>query len=582
MIIKVILRDKPQDESAVAAMVRYVRAERPQDIGRNKRVKGWGGTNFGAPEEAGAMQLQHFLQLMRSAPRCQKPIMHVMIGWREGERPTREEVRQAIRIWRDEVGAVGLHMMWCVHGNTAHTHAHLLVCLVDPLTSRARDLGVYKVKSQKAKAKILAVQGGEACPGDLYLPVPGGVAVPNSGAGYWQAAGLDALDVPPPLEDPVEVAVQVARDAVLPALARSGSWEEFHGALDEAGMGVRRSGSGLLFVVDGIEVSGSKISKRKCSLKQLEKSLHGPYAEGPATVQAPSEGSDGVVKNPAAKFWRGQMPEPDGPEIPPALTPEAQAVEQRHGVKSKQRRAQEAVPAALERAAAAGGWQAFHASLAESGIQVRPSGMGLVYVIGDVEVRASHVSRRRCLRASLEERFGTFEEAPAEVLAQAEAVASSMAPEPVEDMPEALLPWLEDYARERSAWLEDERRLTEILQKERKKLRDRLAAELAAELKEASESLAAARALGGRRCLPRGTGAALRMALRERGAARGRALRKVLAADARKARRRFPDSFAGWLDERGEPALAALWRHRGSEAPQQAPDPKDYGPRPGL
>ena len=32
--------------------------------------------------------------------------------------------RQAIRIWRDEVGAVGLHMMWCVHGNTAHTHAY--------------------------------------------------------------------------------------------------------------------------------------------------------------------------------------------------------------------------------------------------------------------------------------------------------------------------------------------------------------------------------------------------------------------------------------------------------------------------
>ena len=563
MIIKVVPRKQEQDESAVAAMVRYVRAERPKDAGRNKRVKGWGGTTFGADEEEGAMQLRHFLELMRSAPQCRKPILHVIFGWREGERPTKQDVRQAIQIWRDEVGAQGLDMLWCVHGNTLHTHVHLLVCLIDPLTCRVRDLGMYKVKSQKAKARILALQGGEACPDDLYLPVSGGAAASNPGASYWQAAGLDGLDAPAPLEDPMETAVKAARELVLPALAKSKSWEEFHGALAEAGVGVRRSGSGLLFVVDGIDVPGSKISKRKCGLKALEKALKGPYVEGMATVQPAPEGVDGVVKNPEAKFWRGQMPEPDGPEDPPALTPETQAFEQRHGIKSRQRLAQDRVPAALERAeAAGGGWQAFHEALAGEGITVRPSGNGLVYIVGGVEIRASHVSRRNCLKPALEESFGSFEPAPPDVLAQAEAVAAGMAPEPVEDMPEELLPWLADYTRDREAWLEEERRLTEELRAERRRLRERLRAELDAQLAEAASELRAARALGGRRSLPRGAGAALRMALQARSQARGRAMRTVLTEEARMKRRRFPDSLADWLEEQGQEELAERWRQR--------------------
>ena len=47
-----------------------------------------------------------------------------------------------------------------------------------------------------------------------------------------------------------------------------------------------------------------------------------------------------------------------------------------------------------------------HKTLAESGIQVRPSGSGLVYVVGDVEIRASRVSRRRCSKRPLRTPLG--------------------------------------------------------------------------------------------------------------------------------------------------------------------------------
>ena len=582
MIIKVISREREQDESSIRAMVRYVLAEREQDEDDGKRIPGYGGCTFGATEDEGDIQIRHFIELARSSPQCQKPMMHVAIAWDEGETPSPAQVRQAVQIWAAEVGASDLDMIWATHGNTQYRHTHVLVSLVDPLTGRARDLGLWKRKSQKAKARIIGLQGLVPCADDLYLPAQDGGVVMNSDARHWGGHGKGGPDALASLEDGKD-AMQIARDAVLPALAKSETWDAFHSALVEAGVRLRKSGSGLLFVLeDGAEVAGSKISKRKCSLRQLEKQL-GPYVEGPATVAPASEGSDGDVKNPAARHWHLQAP--DGPELPPPLCPEAQAVETRHGVKSRQRLAQEKVPAALERAeVAGGGWQAFHAALAKDGITVRPSGNGLVYVVGGVELRASHVSRCRCGNRKLEDSFGAFEPAPLKMLAQAENMVASMAPEPVDDMEPALIPWWEDYMRERAAWLEEEQRLTEKHQAERRRLRDRLREELDAQLAEATEELRRARALGGRRSLPRGAGAALRLALQARSQARGRVMRKVLAEETRRTRRRFPDSFADWLELQGQAVLADAWRRRGSAGPQQAPEseePED-GPRPGL
>ena len=586
MIIKVISRERKQDESAIKRMIRYVRAEREQDADDGKCLSGYGGSTFGAAEDEGDVQLRHMLELARSNPGCQLPMFHVMISWDGGRQPTPEQVRQAVAVWMHEVGADGLDALWAVHGNTENAHCHLLVCLIDPITSKVRDLGMWKCKSQRAKARIIGLQGLALCKDDLYLPAANGSIAVNPDAKHWQGTGSDILDAPPPLQDKKEEALAKARATVLPALEQAKTWAEFHEELVKAGVGMRRSGPGIVFVVDGTEVKGSKVSKRKCALKALEKTFGAPYAEGPATALPAPEDADGVVRNPDAKFWRGRNLESDGPEMLPALTPEAQSIEQRHGFRSAQRLAQDAVPVALERAAVSGGgWQAFHKALAEDGITVRLAGTGLVYVVGGVEVRASHVSRRTCTKAGLEEALGSFKPAPDAVLKQVETVVAGRVPAPVDGMPEDLVPWWEDYTQAREAWLAEERRLTESLQAERRHLRERLKAELDAQLAEATSELRRARAMGGRRSLPRGAGAALRMALRERGAARGRAMRKVLTADARKARRCFPDSFGEWLALQGQATLASIWRHRGIAGPQPAPapeEPEDFGSRPGI
>ena len=79
---------------------------------------------------------------------------------------------------------------------------------------------------------------------------------------------------------------------------------------------------------------------------------------------------------------------------------------------------------------------------------------------------------------------------------------AGMASEPVDGMPEDLIPWREGYMRERAAWLEEEQRLTEECRADRRRLRESLKEELATELAEAGAELRRVRALGGRRCLP--------------------------------------------------------------------------------
>ncbi len=61
------------------------------------------------------------------------------------------------------------------------------------------------------------------------------------------------------------------------------------------------------------------------------------------------------------------------------------------------------------------------------------------YVVGDAGIRASHVRQKRCLWSALEPIFGVFEDAPLAVCQQAEAVTATLAPEPLDGMPEEFL-----------------------------------------------------------------------------------------------------------------------------------------------
>ncbi|MCR5169218.1 MAG: hypothetical protein K6C33_02005, partial [Desulfovibrio sp.] len=335
MIIKVMGRKAGQSVSDARAQLRYIRAQREQDsgAGRDKLVAGCGGaTGFGLAGDADAVLQDMLLERLISENRaCRKPLVHALISWNSGVRPTKDAVREAVGVWLQEVGASGLPAVWEAHGNTANFHVHVVLCRLDPeLGGRARDLGLFKLGSQRAKARIEALQNLRACAGDLYVPSPEGVDAvkKNLDARYWKA-GRGALDVLPALSSGARdmehrtgkaSAETVAREVAWPRIASAPDWAAVHEALAEVDCRLLPRKGGLVLMVGDEPVKASKVN-RACSRRAMEERL-GAYEPPKASAAAESSKAEpGPVQEPC-------RPRPQGVRKPKASVakPEEQGV----------------------------------------------------------------------------------------------------------------------------------------------------------------------------------------------------------------------------------------------------------------
>ena len=485
MIIKVIEREGNQKESDAAQLVRYVKGERGLDEDEEKLAEGYGGeTGFETSDTD--RQLLLLRELMRETG-SRRPLLHAVIAWEEGERPTPAQVDEAVAIWRKTLRLKNLPTLWAVHENTKNLHCHVVVCLVDPETSQWHDPAFYKRDSQRAKARIEKKQGWRPCENDLYVPRP------DPGQG-----------------------VSMPTDAVAPD------------AEDEERLG---------------------------------------------------PGDAEIMPNPARAAKRKKRKRKGLPSMPP-LRQGASSLEQRTGRKSAQSKAQERLLPAWEEAT---DWQVFHRLLAAEGMRLVPAPRGGYRIEVDGEpVKLTDVLSRGV--KALEKRLhGDFEPAGEDVPPPASPPAE---PEPAAGMDGDLEPRWRRYLDEEEAWIKDGRQAAKTAREDWKRrtaaVREanrQVRKQVKAEIRLAEKLVRKARKRDGAASLPEWKVKALKVALEER----GRAQLTPVPAQGRSGRPAWP-SFADWLEQQGEPDLAARWRHRGSEAPQQAPAPapEEDGPRPGL
>jgi len=69
--------------------------------------------------------------------KCEKDAMHLVLSWRTGETPSREEMEQAAR---EALGAVGMEKaraLFVAHRDTPHAHLHIVASRINPETGRA-------------------------------------------------------------------------------------------------------------------------------------------------------------------------------------------------------------------------------------------------------------------------------------------------------------------------------------------------------------------------------------------------------------------------------------------------------------
>ena len=93
--------------------------------------------------------------------RCADPVMHLLLSWRENESPTREQVRDSVRITLDEMNLSECQAVYALHQNTDNMHLHICVNRVNPNTLRAINPahGWTRRGMERAARKIEHAQG---------------------------------------------------------------------------------------------------------------------------------------------------------------------------------------------------------------------------------------------------------------------------------------------------------------------------------------------------------------------------------------------------------------------------------------
>ena len=164
----------------VTGAVRYILGEGrhpetgdPKKIGPDQisRVDWIGGVNFGFAIEdredaelaRRVMEFDALNQKSRTR-RCEKDCVHLSLGWRIGEQPTREQMEAAALDALKAIGMGNAKALFSAHNDEDYAHVHIVASKINPETGRAYDLkGNYLQLSRWAERYERENSGGIVC-----------------------------------------------------------------------------------------------------------------------------------------------------------------------------------------------------------------------------------------------------------------------------------------------------------------------------------------------------------------------------------------------------------------------------------
>jgi Ti-type conjugative transfer relaxase TraA len=142
--------------TGVTGAVRYALGEgrdpftnevRKKPANDRSRVEWIGGINVGFPVETRedadlARRIMEFDALNQTSPtkRCVKDCVHLALGWRPGEQPTREQMEAAAHDALKALGMENAKAIFVAHNDEDYYHLHIVASKLNPETERAYDL----------------------------------------------------------------------------------------------------------------------------------------------------------------------------------------------------------------------------------------------------------------------------------------------------------------------------------------------------------------------------------------------------------------------------------------------------------
>lgn len=282
MIVKKIPNPKKSKHKVerVTSLIEYI--SNPGEENVSEKCVLYGSKNF-----IGDTPDSHILEMSALANDCRRskdPIVHYVLSWRKGEKPSHAQVHEAAEMFAAGLGMQNHQYVYALHSDTEIDHLHFIVNRVDPITERATEInnGWDIEAAHSILFEIEQKQGWKPTKNAVYRVEDGkkvrGNARENRGKN-------DTPALPPNIVKNENLtgersALRRAQEIAPGVIDKATSWTVLHAALAAKGMRYKKSGSGAKIFFNDVELKASSVN-RKLSLKTLEKSLGAYEAAAP-------------------------------------------------------------------------------------------------------------------------------------------------------------------------------------------------------------------------------------------------------------------------------------------------------------
>ncbi|KPX04763.1 putative relaxase/mobilization nuclease MobA [Pseudomonas syringae pv. cunninghamiae] len=218
--------------------------------------------------------------------RCQDPVYHFILSWRENELPTDAQIFECAEHCIRQLGMEGHQYVTAIHQDTDNTHCHVAVNRVNPITYKAAALWNDADTLQKSCRVLERKYGFIQDNGSWQWGVNDQLV--RAPFRYGSAPqGTVPLQVYSNTESLYHYAVREVREKLSELIeSREITWRQIHLALHERGLGLREQGEGLV-IYDFLRPEGPvvKASSVHPTLTKFRLEAHiGPF-EGPPTFE---------------------------------------------------------------------------------------------------------------------------------------------------------------------------------------------------------------------------------------------------------------------------------------------------------
>jgi hypothetical protein len=174
MIVKRVPNRAGSDKlAAVARLAEYILAGGRNDP-EDKLICG-GALNAIASDPSGwVLEIQ---ALAMACTRSPNPVVHYVVSWRPGERPTNAQIEQAVKMFAADLGYGDNLAIWGAHGNTNNIHVHVAINRFNDTLGRAVRpyRGLDHDLAMRAIARIEGTQGWQPESGARYSAENGNI-----------------------------------------------------------------------------------------------------------------------------------------------------------------------------------------------------------------------------------------------------------------------------------------------------------------------------------------------------------------------------------------------------------------------